>query len=163
MSKTKTLKVYQSKSFTTYTAVLRIGDQVTDVTFNGGISMPFTGGKFSTTDPAIQQALESREDFNKKFLIVYVSPQEPAPKKKAEQPQEVTTQQAVVDNGPTEGGEAEITPAGGYLVPGIDKFQTAKSWIAKNIEGVKHSDIPNKAAVKEVMRLHDITFPDLDI
>ncbi len=137
----KIVKTYQTfNGFTSYEATLIDGDNTFTVSFEGGTTLPYQGGKFTTSNPTIQAAIERRKDFGKRIRLIHSTEVMPEP-------------EPVVTHDPP-------PPQEGHTVEGVTNFQGAKKWIADNIEGVTWAMMPNKKAVEAMMEKHRIVFPD---
>jgi hypothetical protein len=140
-------KTYQyNNGFTKYQAVITIDGKTRSIDFSGGRQMPFAGGKFTTSDKKIQKAIEARKDFGTKLIILNETGGKETATPKAAAPE-------------------SIPEVKGTVVPDINNMQSARSWLAKNIEGLTFAMMPNKKAVLETMAAQNppVTFPDWNI
>lgn len=145
-----TTKTYQyNNGFTKYQAVVLVDGKQRSIDFTGGRQVPYTGGKFTTSDEPLQKAIESRKDFGTNLIILH----ETTDKKKEEETKHETIKTT----------EAEKQPeTKENIVTGVTNMQSARSWLAKNIEGVTFAMLPNKQAVIAMMNKQTppVIFPD---
>jgi len=147
--KTHQAKTYQSLGYLIYQQALRIDDKNVFCDFVGGVTTPvLTMGTFSTSDPKIQEALESREAYGTQYICI----SEPEKKEPEEETKE-TIPETKEDKEETL--EAEI-------VKGIVNSQQARNYLAKKYEEITYSMLKNKTMVLAVAEKYKIEFPDWD-
>ncbi len=167
----QSLKIYEINGYSKYSMLVKVDGVNREVYFAGGTNMPGDGGRYSTKDKAVQEAIESRKDFGSLVTIRTVLSEENdaahTPDEVEQQSEGITEDAAETETAPdgpfTESKAQEPTEPTGHKVADVENFQAARSWILKNIEGVTSSMVRNKADVKKVMIEHNIVFTDLDL
>ena len=152
--KKRTYKVYQlNNGYIHNSIIVYIDGNPQSITFEHGNVDPYHGGKFGTTDPKIQEALEKRKDFGTKLIVIY---QETTGDAKEDKEIIINRELAT----PNEGNHlTKEESANIQVVTDVTGFQQARAWLVKNTN-LKHSDLPNKAAVLEAMQTHEVQFPE---
>jgi len=170
-----TSKVYRtSPNFKTYGAQIIVNGAEITIDFRGGHSSPYQkGGAFSTADPDIQKAIESRKDFGTFITLEYEETREVESDVKATEPQAEAPDIPVVDefteketrdteDVPPTGEPTDEAPLDGEtVVMDVNTAQEAKAWLMKN-KGVTARELPNKKAILEYAENNGVKFPLLE-
>ena len=142
-------KTYQSLGYLIYQQALRIDDKNVFCDFTGGVTTPvLTMGTYATSDPKIQEALESREAYGTQYICI----SEPE-KKEPEEETKKTIPETKEDKG--EASEVDV-------VEGIVNAQQAKEYLAKKYKEITYSMLKNKPMVLAMAEKYKIEFPDWD-
>jgi len=156
-------KVYRSKHYKSLVVPVVVNHKRIFCEFEGGMSRPKEqNGSYSTSNTAIQKALESVGSFNVQFFLEKEVLLEneirlhggtvASVKSKTEELEQ--KQQAAK-------AEEEELATGKEIkkIPGISAFQSVRSYLSKEF-GVSLSDIPNKPAVLAKCKSLGVEFTD---
>lgn len=152
MAITKTYQALIYKELDTY--IMANGQKVL-VTFRGGSYQPRRNGIYMTSDPEVIKAMDQSKSNGLSYQCISVTG-EPEPEvPKAETPN------AEVKKESKKEAKEEAKAAALIEVPGVNNLQEAKSWLAKNVEGISLTKLMNGPAVKKAAAQHGIVFTEL--
>ncbi len=139
-------KTYVStRTISLNTSVIDKNGKAHQIAFEHGTTTPFVRfGKFSTTDPIIQEALEKDGGFNKLFALESVEEDKKAPETPAQDP----------DKG-------DKTPEEGTSLEEITTVAQARDYLVGLNDGLSKTYLKNKEVVLEEAEKRGIKFPNL--
>lgn len=139
-------KTYVStRTISLNTSVIDKNGKAHQIAFENGTTTPFKRfGKFSTTDPILQEALENDGGFNKLFALESVEEDKKAPAAPAQNP---------------EGGSQN--PEGNTALEEITTVVQAREYLVGLNDGLTKTYLKNKEVVLEEAGKRGITFPNL--
>lgn len=186
----KVIKRYQLLTYLQLATSFMVNGTSIPVTFKGGVNKPFlVRGRFSTDDPAMQEAIETDASFGKLFFLEHTFGEEFAeeatpilPKAPETEAEEKATEEVPKVETTEESPEAETTtvpeaekateevveeaPKDGKPVitdyPEVTNLQEARQKMFELFPGeFKPANMPNKAAVLNKTKEKNITFSKL--
>lgn len=143
-----TKKIYQLLHLVSMTTPITIDGKERHITFEHGVSQPKkVGGKFITTDPDVQKAVEAHPQYGVAFKCV-----------REEKVKEVILPSEEGNDAGSEGGEGGQVDPTSY--PDVTSVQAAKEVLVNNHD-CKISSLPNKNAVLAAAKGLNVVFPNL--
>lgn len=155
-------KTYTLRNCTFLCLCLEVDDKKTWIEFKSLRS--YLKGTFTTSDPAIMEALENHKEFDKEFYISKVRGEEGGkevvPEKEDEKVKE--TQKVEIPEETATEPKKEVKAAKEVkTVPGITKVIQAREYLLDNIKGISANSVSNKEKVLKMAANNNIVFPDL--
>lgn len=148
-------KIYTTKSFF-YATYINVGEKKIRITFRGGSNeVRGLNGTYSTTDEAIQNAIESMPEFKNGFITIK--------KIYGEQKSNDTTAKTSITPTKQEQAKEEVaedTSAEMKQVPEANTKQKAARYLSAEY-GFAYSDINTIEKIIKVGREHNVCFPNL--
>lgn len=137
-------KTYRDRFSTRNLRLFRVGDELFEARFDGGSLSPIrVNGKFTTSDPEEQKAIESLPDFNSYFFL-----------ERTEAIDEVVKAPEAI--------EAIETPEemGIKEVDWVKNILDAKKCLTDDFADVTYAQLKNKLMVMNVMKKKSYYFPN---
>ena len=160
-------KKYQLLKSMSILAWFKVGDKTVSAAFQGGTRRPYlVRGRFSTSDPELQKAIESSGNFGKEYFLeatfndgILIEPQNEKPIEKPKKKENEVEE--MVEITPAEKTKKEDT----NQTIDYPEIKTVKDAREKLLElypdELKPAQLPNKGAVLSKAKGKDITFSNL--
>lgn len=153
------IKKYES-NYDEESLVLHIDGKDTRIEFKGGGRYPFKhGGVYITENPKIQNALEARRDYGRRFRVVdsYMTRSE-----QEKQNREVLDDLAKLPTKKAEPQEPirKIVESSIKTVDEVKNAIEARDYILKNFPGTVFKEVQSKTLILDFAKTHNVTFPN---